>query len=128
MNNASKYLKFVFLGPASVGKTSLINRYLDRPFKNYKSTIGFDFYSVTTRISTECEVTLRIYDTSPTTIKSSMLNFYVYEADAIFLVYDMTVFSSYQKIPDYIEKLRKIGVKGRLILVGNKCNANNSFS
>lgn len=43
-SNKKVLLKVIILGDSSVGKTSLMNQYVNRKFSNqYKATIGADF-------------------------------------------------------------------------------------
>lgn len=57
-------LKVVLLGDSGVGKTSLMNQYVERRFSNqYKATLGVDFL-VKEVVIDETPVTLQIWDTA----------------------------------------------------------------
>lgn len=57
-------LKVIVLGDSSVGKTSLMNQYVNRKFSNqYKATIGADFLSKEVTVD-DRTVTIQIWDTA----------------------------------------------------------------
>ncbi|KAI8231790.1 hypothetical protein K4K54_012702 [Colletotrichum sp. SAR 10_86] len=63
-NNPLKKFKLVFLGEQSVGKTSLITRFMYDSFDNmYQATIGIDFLSKA-RFTTTSGVAVVVYDIS----------------------------------------------------------------
>lgn len=57
-------LKVIILGDSSVGKTSLMNQYVNKRFSNqYKATIGADFLTKEVVIDDKV-VTMQIWDTA----------------------------------------------------------------
>ncbi|KAJ8956096.1 hypothetical protein NQ318_016549, partial [Aromia moschata] len=57
-------LKVIILGESSVGKTSLMNQYVNRKFSNqYKATIGADFLTKEVTVD-DRTVTMQIWDTA----------------------------------------------------------------
>ncbi|KFG54164.1 putative Rab7-like protein [Toxoplasma gondii FOU] len=57
-------LKVIILGDSGVGKTSLMNQYVNKKFSNqYKATIGADFLTKDVVIDDK-EVTVQIWDTA----------------------------------------------------------------
>lgn len=57
-------LKVIILGDSSVGKTSLMNQYVNRKFSNqYKATIGADFLTKEVTVD-DRTVTMQIWDTA----------------------------------------------------------------
>ena len=61
---ALKEYKFVLVGDSAVGKSSLINRFVDRTFnESLMSTIGVDFKFKKIRIDNN-DVKLQIWDTA----------------------------------------------------------------
>jgi len=56
-------LKIIILGDSGVGKTSLMNQYVNKKFSNqYKATIGADFLTKEVMVDDKL-VTLQIWDT-----------------------------------------------------------------
>ena len=57
-------LKVIILGDSGVGKTSLMNQYVNQKFSNqYKATIGADFLTKEVMIDDRL-VTMQIWDTA----------------------------------------------------------------
>ena len=64
ISTALKQYKFVLVGDSAVGKSSLINRFVDRSFnESLMSTIGVDFKFKKIRIDNK-DVKLQIWDTA----------------------------------------------------------------
>lgn len=112
MNN-----KIVFLGDATVGKTSLIHRFIKKTFQVYtESTIGaaFNYYPLTTSNGTV--VKLDIWDTAGQERYNSLVPLYYRDAKCAVIVFDLTNKDSYYHALKWIDK-----VKSEFIyLVGNK--------
>ena len=57
-------LKVIILGDSGVGKTSLMNQYVNKKFSNqYKATIGADFLTKEVMVDDRL-VTMQIWDTA----------------------------------------------------------------
>jgi len=57
-------LKVIILGDSGVGKTCLMNQYVNKKFSNqYKATIGADFMTKEVQVDDDV-VTLQIWDTA----------------------------------------------------------------
>lgn len=57
-------LKVIILGDSGVGKTSLMNQYVNKKFSNqYKATIGADFLTKEVQVD-DRTVTMQIWDTA----------------------------------------------------------------
>jgi len=83
-------LKVVILGDASVGKTSLMYRYVNQKFDtSYKATIGADFLTKELMIDNAL-VTLQIWDTAGQERFQSLGPAFYRGADACVLVFDVT--------------------------------------
>lgn len=62
--NAHKF-KIVFIGDAGVGKTSIINRFVNNQFnRNIQSTVGIGSFSIPVTTSGGEDVALEVYDTA----------------------------------------------------------------
>ncbi|KAF0721376.1 hypothetical protein AaE_010076, partial [Aphanomyces astaci] len=83
-------LKVIILGDSGVGKTSLMNQYVNQKFTNqYKATIGADFLTKEI-MSDEKLVTMQIWDTAGQERFQSLGVAFYRGADACVLVYDIT--------------------------------------
>jgi len=83
-------LKVIILGDSGVGKTSLMNQYVNRKFSNqYKATIGADFLTKDVMIDDRL-VTMQIWDTAGQERFQSLGVAFYRGADCCVLVYDVT--------------------------------------
>lgn len=114
--------KLIVIGPAAVGKTSLIRRYVDNKFSfNYKSTIGVDFLAKTVRLKEDKIVKLAIWDVGgQEKFRFLRRNFYEGTHGAI-LVFDLSRANTFPKMKDWLIDMRSIiEYKIPLIILGNK--------
>lgn len=114
--------KLIVIGPAAVGKTSLIRRYVDNKFSfNYKSTIGVDFLAKTVRLKEDKIVKLAIWDVGgQEKFRFLRRNFYEGTHGAI-LVFDLSRANTFPKMKDWLIDMRSIiENKIPLIILGNK--------
>uniref|UniRef100_A0A670JK60 RAB28, member RAS onco family n=1 Tax=Podarcis muralis TaxID=64176 RepID=A0A670JK60_PODMU len=81
-----RQLKFVVLGDGTSGKTSLATRFAQEAFgKQYKQTIGLDFFLKRITLPGNVNVTLQVWDIGGQTIGGKMLDKYVYGAQICFI-------------------------------------------
>ncbi|KAH9611947.1 hypothetical protein KSS87_007602 [Heliosperma pusillum] len=126
----AKY-KLVFLGDQSVGKTSIITRFMYDKFDNtYQATIGIDFLSKTMYLE-DRTVRLQLWDTAGQERFRSLIPSYIRDSSVAVIVYDVA--SKYSLDPEYccrqsflntikwIEEVRtERGSDVIIVLVGNK--------
>ena len=91
-------LKIIILGDSGVGKSSLMNQYVNRKFSNsYKATIGADFLTKEVMIDDKL-VTLQIWDTAGQERFQSLGVAFYRGADACILVHDITNEKSFEHL------------------------------
>ncbi|KAL7134761.1 hypothetical protein ABFS83_11G047400 [Erythranthe nasuta] len=97
-------LKVIILGDSGVGKTSLMNQYVNRKFSNqYKATIGADF--LTKEVQFEDRIfTLQIWDTAGQERFQSLGVAFYRGADCCVLVYDVNVAKSFDNLNNWREE------------------------
>ncbi|KAF3441933.1 hypothetical protein FNV43_RR15848 [Rhamnella rubrinervis] len=97
-------LKVIILGDSGVGKTSLMNQYVNRKFSNqYKATIGADF--LTKEVQFEDRLfTLQIWDTAGQERFQSLGVAFYRGADCCVLVYDVNVMKSFENLNNWREE------------------------
>ncbi|XAR53341.1 hypothetical protein NMG60_11021868 [Bertholletia excelsa] len=97
-------LKVIILGDSGVGKTSLMNQYVNRKFSNqYKATIGADF--LTKEVQFEDRLfTLQIWDTAGQERFQSLGVAFYRGADCCVLVYDVNVMKSFDNLNHWREE------------------------
>ncbi|XP_067012082.1 ras-related protein Rab-28 [Anabrus simplex] len=125
--SAETQLKIVIVGEPGSGKTSLASRYCHGEFsRQYYPTAGVDFFLNRTVLSGGRNVTLQIWDVGGQALVGNMLDKYVFGANIVFLVYDVTNLISFENLETWLNAVRAITAsqhkKPGIILVGNKCD------
>ncbi|CAE6412422.1 unnamed protein product [Rhizoctonia solani] len=107
-----KRTKIVLLGDQSVGKTSLITRFMYDTFDNtYQATIGIDFLSKT------------MYLDDRTERFRSLIPSYIRDSSVAIVVYDITNRASFMSTNKWIDDVRsERGSDVIIVLVGNKAD------
>ncbi|KAE8817606.1 ras-related protein Rab7 [Hordeum vulgare] len=97
-------LKVIILGDSGVGKTSLMNQYVNKKFSNqYKATIGADF--LTKEVQFEDRLfTLQIWDTAGQERFQSLGVAFYRGADCCVLVYDVNSMKSFDNLNNWREE------------------------
>lgn len=116
----AKY-KLVFLGDQSVGKTSIITRFMYDKFDNtYQATIGIDFLSKTMYLE-DRTVRLQLWDTAGQERFRSLIPSYIRDSSVAVVVYDVANRASFLNTARWIEEVRsERGNDVIIMLVGNK--------
>ncbi|GMH11863.1 hypothetical protein Nepgr_013704 [Nepenthes gracilis] len=97
-------LKVIILGDSGVGKTSLMNQFVNRKFTNqYKATIGADFLTKEVQIDDRL-FTLQIWDTAGQERFQSLGVAFYRGADCCVLVYDVNVMKSFDNLNRWREE------------------------
>ncbi|KAK8860766.1 hypothetical protein M9Y10_012432 [Tritrichomonas musculus] len=123
-------LKVVVLGVASVGKTSIINRYCNDSFREDSlSTIGAGFFTHSIKIN-DTEVTLMLWDTAGEERFRSVAPSLLRGSNGLVLVYDVTNVQSFNELEIYLEMfLDVVNVNAMsvmpVLLLGNKTDLGN---
>ncbi|XP_021836006.1 ras-related protein Rab7A [Spinacia oleracea] len=99
-----KLLKIIILGDSGVGKTSLMNQFVNKKFSNqYKATIGADF--LTKELQFEDRLfTLQIWDTAGQERFQSLGVAFYRGADCCVLTYDVNVMKSFENLNRWREE------------------------
>merc|ERR1712187_1081996 len=111
----------VFLGEQSVGKTSLITRFMYDSFDNtYQATIGIDFLSKTMYLE-DRTVRLQLWDTAGQERFRSLILSYIRDSSVAVIVYDVANRLSFLNSTRWVEYVRsERGSDVVICLVGNK--------
>lgn len=126
--------KLVLLGDSSVGKSSIVHRFVKDSFDEFReSTIGAAFLSQTIKIKdkysssdssegAEKVIKFEIWDTAGQERYKSLAPMYYRNANAALVVYDITQQDSLSKAQSWVLELKnKVGDEDLVIcLVGNK--------
>ncbi|ORX53954.1 rab protein 6 [Hesseltinella vesiculosa] len=124
-NNPLRKYKIVLLGEQSVGKTSLITRFMYDTFDNtYQATIGIDFLSKTMYLSNRT-LRLQLWDTAGQERFRSLIPSYIRDSSVCVVVYDITNRASFTNTAKWIDDVRaERGDDVIIVLVGNKTDLN----
>ncbi|OJA19268.1 hypothetical protein AZE42_07099 [Rhizopogon vesiculosus] len=115
--------KVVLLGDQSVGKTSLITRFMYDQFDNtYQATIGIDFLSKTMYVE-DRTVRLQLWDTAGQERFRSLIPSYIRDSSVAIVVYDITDRQSFLSTSTWIDDVKaERGSDVMIVLVGNKAD------
>ena len=121
----AKY-KLVFLGDQSVGKTSIITRFMYDNFdRHYQATIGIDFLSKTMYLE-DRTVRLQLWDTAGQERFRSLIPSYIRDSSVAVVVYDVSNRASFLNAAKWVEDARaERGIVVVICLVGNKTDLGN---
>ena len=128
-SSSASSCKLVLVGNGSVGKSSIVGRFVDDGFRKvYKQTVGLDFFEkvITLPRGPARKMTLQVWDIGGQSVGSAMLPKYLFGASAVLLCYDVTDEKSFQDVDDWLRLARKTlsgddaGASAKYFLVGNK--------
>jgi Ras-related protein Rab-28 len=95
-------IQVILLGDGTVGKTSICHRFTNDTFqREYKQTIGLDFFLKRFELEGDVQVALQVWDIGGQSIGSKMLGNYIYGSHAIVFAYDCTNVQSFTNIEDW---------------------------
>lgn len=127
-DETQRRIKVVFLGDRSVGKSSIINRFITNQFDtDLQPTVGVDFMGKNVRYKNQ-NYRIELWDTAGQEKYRSLVRGYLRGADACVFVYDCTsTLHSYLGINTYVSLPEWLGMFDSVassdsykILVGNK--------
>ena len=115
-------LKIIVLGDISVGKTSVIGRFITNTFsENYKSSISCEFKKKELDIDGETSANLQIWDTCGEERFMSVTKQYYNGSHGAMIIYDLTNKESFIKMNRWIKDVKNNAPKDIVIMVvGNK--------
>jgi Ras-related protein Rab-7A len=94
-------LKVIILGDSGVGKTSLMNQYVNKKFSNqYKATIGADFLTKEVMVDDRL-ITMQIWDTAGQERFQSLGVAFYRGADSCVLVFDVNVAKTFENLDSW---------------------------
>ena len=120
-SSTSSKFKIVFLGDQSVGKTSIINRFIYDTFEDvYQATIGIDFLSKPVYVDDKT-IRLQLWDTAGQERFKSLIPSYVKDSSVAVICYDITNSDTFNSVKTWVENARSMrGEEVILFIAGNK--------
>jgi Ras-related protein Rab-1A len=113
-------LKILLVGDTSVGKTSILSKYIDDIFEeNHISTIGVE-YKVKSLCVNERKIKLCIWDSSGQDRFRSITQSFFRNADGILFIFDLTEKNTFEGVKQWLIDSESYDLNIKKILVGNK--------
>ena len=116
--------KVILIGDANVGKTSIINRYVNRVFNdNQTCSTGVDFMMKTINYK-ENKIKLQIWDTAGMEKYKQITVSYYRGAQAAIICFDLTNRTSFHNLDRWIKEFIQYNPNNEtiIVIVGNKCD------
>lgn len=112
--------KVVIGGSGGVGKSSLIQRYVNQSFlEDQKMTIGAQFHVKALQVDGQ-PLKLQLWDFAGEERFRFMLADYCMGAQGAFIVYDVTDYATFEQVQQWLEIIRTKARDIPIMLVGNK--------
>ena len=126
MKKITYVFKVILLGSISVGKTSILSRYITNEFRSeYKCTIKTEFKTKIVNINNMSQAKLNIWDTCGDEKFRAITRQYYNDAHGILLVYDITNRESFDSIINWQNEIRNNApADSVLFLIANKTDLN----
>lgn len=116
--------KIIVAGEASVGKTTLVNRYIAGKFTSeYKATIGVDIFTREVTFQKKNDnfrVKLLVWDIAGQSLFRAFRKKFFENARSALLVFDLTAPNSLNQLNSWIKDIHEVTGDVPLILIGNK--------
>lgn len=110
MSVISYIFKIIVVGSHSTGKTTLVNRFIDKEnFQNCETTIGVEFCTKTINVKNKL-IKLQIWDTAGQERFRSIIKSYYRGASGALVCFDINNRNEFLEVPDWIEKIRKLNI------------------
>ena len=115
-------IKVILIGDASVGKTSIIGRYLNNSFnENYKCTIQAEQQTKIIKEDEKTSIKMTIWDTVGQEKFRSITRQYYRDCQGAIVVFDLTKKISFERVKDWYNEIKNYGNDDTVILIlGNK--------
>jgi small GTP-binding protein len=113
LSDESYIFKILVCGPASVGKTCLVHRYVDNVFiEDTQSTIGVDFSLKNIQIdpssSSSTSVILQLWDLAGEEAFREILPYYVQGSHGVIFVFDINSPSSLVDLQEWVDFVKPL--------------------
>jgi small GTP-binding protein len=118
---SSYKLKVLLCGPAGVGKTSLIMRFIKSKFQNdYKLTVGVDILTKDVELAGDNICTLSIWDIGGQERFSFIRSTFYKGAAGALLVFDLSRAATWDEIKNWRAEVKQFAGDIPFVLIGNK--------
>ena len=125
-NSFAYVFKYIIIGDPSVGKSCILNQFLNQTFtEDYDITVGVEFGAKTIDIDKK-KIKLQMWDTAGQDSFKSITRAYYRGAAAALICYDITSRETFDNLQTWLDECRENGNQEMtLVLVGNKIDLEN---
>ena len=127
-NTEKETMKFktVIIGEAGVGKTSIVQQFVNKCFQEkYVETIGVEFFTKTFKINDKI-IKAEIWDTAGSERFASITKNYYRGADGALIVYDISNKTTFDNVENWFNEIKNSCKEdAEIILIGNKNDLEN---
>ena len=122
--------KVILLGESSVGKTSILNRFVGNKFtETYKCTVGVELKMKSILLDPYTSAELKIWDTCGEEKFQSVTRQYYNNTNGIVLLYDLSNKKTFNSLNKWLNEIRNYAPKNSVvIIVGNKVDLERTVS
>jgi Ras-related protein Rab-11A len=122
--------KVILLGESSVGKTSILHRFIGQKFaESYRCTVGVEFKIKSILLDPYTSAELKIWDTCGEEKFQSVTRQYYNDTNGIILLYDLSDKNTFNSLNKWLKEIRNYAPKNTvIIIVGNKVDLERKVS
>jgi len=122
--------KIILLGESSVGKTSILNRFIGNQFsETYKCTVSVELKIKSILLDPYTSAELKIWDTCGEEKYQSVTRQFYNGTNGIILLYDLSDINSFNSLNKWLKEIRNFAPKNAVvIIVGNKVDLDRKVS
>ena len=114
-------IKLILLGDISVGKSSILGRYIDNSFtEDYQCTLQVETKSKVIDIHLNTSVKMNIWDTVGQEKYRNLTRQFFRNCQGAIIVFDLTRKDSFDGVQKWIDELEEFGSNIPILIVGNK--------
>jgi small GTP-binding protein len=129
--NYDEKCQLLVIGDSTVGKTSILQRYVDQKFQlSHLATVGIDYFTRDERINNKI-IRVKIWDTAGQERYKSLTNAFFRNAQGIILVYDVTNIETFDNLKYWLDSIgTNLGDTNGIkkIIIGNKTDLTREVS
>lgn len=112
--------KVVLLGDSGVGKTSILNRYIQNSYaENQQQTVGANFQQKVEEYQ-GTKITLSIWDTAGQEVYRSLTPIYYKDAQMALIVFSVAEKTSFEGVKQWVDQVKSSSTDVLLLICGNK--------
>ncbi|MCQ2817415.1 MAG: GTP-binding protein [archaeon] len=116
--------KIILVGDSAVGKTSIINRFINNNFSdNYRCTVGVEYKLKSLFLDNSTKIELRIWDTCGSEQYLALTKQFFRDSNGAILVFDLTNRTSFEHLENWMKEIElSAPANCQIYLVGNKAD------